>query len=382
MIDEITVTASRSGARGRAPRGLVRLGTFPGTIVPGWVSWSVSNNSYFEADTFRTVFAVKKLPSANDANWFSTQKEIFAEVLAGFPQDPANPTPGELNSLIYGRVDNINYNPRDGLITLTGRDLTAAFIDAKIADEFQNQTSSDIATLLAGNHGLTPQVTETSTFVGTYYTQDQVSLTADRSEWDLLCLLARQEGFVVFVTGQTLYFGPNPRSTDNPLVVNWQKPSATNGSPIANVKGISFDRSLTVAKGITVTARSPSLTRKTPVTQSYPSAAKNIGAGKSSPFGATQQYFFTLPAGKTPVEVEAYAKAKYDDIISHEMKLSIHLPADATLDISKVITVQGTGTAYDQTYFPRLITRDMDLDGGYNMVVEAQNSSPDEAPQS
>lgn len=382
MIDEITVTASRSGARSRQPRGLVRLGTFPGTIVPGWVSWSVSNNSYFEADTFRIVFAVKQLPSANDANWFSTQKEIFAEVLAGFPQDPANPTPGELTSLIYGRVDNINYNPRDGLITVTGRDLTAAFIDAKIAAEFQNKTSSDIATMLAKNHGLTAQVTETSTLVGTYYTQDQVSLTADRSEWDLLCLLARQEGFVVFVTGQTLYFGPNPRSTDNPFVVNWQQPSATNGSPIANVKGITFDRSLTVAKGITVTARSPSLTRKTPVTQSYPSAAKSIGAGKSSPFGATQQYFFTLPAGKTPVEVEAYAKAKYDDIISHEMKLSMHLPADATMDISKTISVQGTRTAYDQTYFPRLITRDMDLDGGYNMVVEAQNSSPDESPQS
>lgn len=382
MIDEITVTASRSGARGRQPRGLVRLGTFPGTIVPGWVSWSASNNSYFEADTYRVTFSSKALPDANNANWFSTQKEIFAEILAGFPQDPNDPQPQELQSLIYGRVDNIDFDPRDGSIMITGRDLTAAFIDNKIADDFQNQTASDIATMFAGNRGLTPMVTDTSTNVGTYYTRDQVSLTAERSEWDLLCLLARQEGFVVFVTGQSLYFGPDPRSSKDPFVINWQQPTSTVGTPIANVKGLKFNRALTVSKGITVTASSPSLTRKTPVKQSYPSGAKDIGAGKSSPFGATQQYFFTLPAGKTPVEVQAYAKQKYDEIISHEVKMSVTLPANGSIDVSTPIKVQGTGTAWDQTYFPRLVTREMDDKIGYNMSIEAQNSSADISPAS
>lgn len=382
MLDEITVTAQReSSGTGRQPRALVRLGTFPGTIVPGWLSWSASNNSYFEADTFRITFSASALASANNANWFSTQKEIFAEILAGFPQDPTNPQPNELQSLIYGRVDNIDFDPRDGQITLSGRDLTAAFIDNKIADDFQNKTASDIAGMFAEKRGLAPVVTDTSTNVGTYYTRDQVSLTADRSEWDLLCLLARQEGFVVFVFGQSLYFGPDTRNDGDPFVINWQPPTATVGTPIANVKGLKFSRGLTVSKGITVTASSPSLTRKTPVKQSYPSGAKNIGAGKSSPFGAFQQYFFTLPAGKTPVEVQAYAKQKYDDIVSHEVKMSATLPANSTLDVSTRIKVQGTGTAFDQIYFPRLVTREMDDKIGYNMSVEAQNVSADISPQ-
>ena len=136
-----TANVGPATSAARAPRALVRLGTFPGVIVPGWKSLSVSNNSYSEADTFRIEFAASALPASNNANWFSTQKEVFAEILDGFPQDPTNPQAGELDSQIYGRVDDIVYNPRDGLITVTGRDLTAAFIDSKISDQFQNQTS-------------------------------------------------------------------------------------------------------------------------------------------------------------------------------------------------------------------------------------------------
>ena len=138
------------------------------------------------------------------------------------------------------------------------------------------------------------------------------------------------------------------RNTADPYLIRWQVPTSTFGSPVANVKGITFARSLTVAKGVSVTARSPSLTKKTAVTQSYPTGPKAIAAGKSSPFGATQQYFFTLPAGKTPTEVQAYAQKRYEDIISHEMKMSMHLPADNLLTISTPIQVQGTGTAFDQ----------------------------------
>jgi phage protein D len=320
-------------------------------------------------------FAANQLPTANDANWFSSQKEIFCEILAGFPQDPTNPQPSEMLSLIYGRIDNIDYNPRDALIAVTGRDLTGAFIDNKLFEEYQNKTASQIAIMLATNRGLdTANVTATSTLVGTYYTRDQVKMTADRSEWDLLCWLAREEGFVCFVEAQSLYFEPDPRGTSDPYIIQW---TPRNGSPLANVVGITFQRTLTVAKGITVTVRSPSLTKKTAVTVSYPTAPKSITAGKSSPFGTTQPYYYTLPAGKTPQECEAYAQQKYADIISHEMKLTMSLPADNTMSISLPIQVQGTGTYFDQLYYPRLITREMGIDSGYLMTVEAQNNAPD-----
>ena len=360
-------------AASRQPRSVIQLG---GLSIPGLASWSVSNNSYYEADTFTIRYASSVVPM----NWFSMQKEIFAEIFAGFPANPANPQPSELESLIYGRIDTIEFEPHPGILTLTGRDLTAAFIDARVSTQYQNKTSSQVATALAQEHGLTPVVTPTSTLIGTYYTRDQVQLASNRSEWDLLSLLAREEGFVCFVSGQSLYFEPDPRSTQNPYLIQWQAPDDTHGSPIANVKSIEFSRSMTVAKGISVTVRSPSLTRKTAVVQSYPTGPKAIAAGKSSPFGATQSFYFTLPAGKTPTEVALYAQQVYEDIISHEMKMTAHLPADNLLQISTPIQVTGTGTAFDQIYFPRLITREMNMDDGYNMTVEAQNTNQDESP--
>ena len=146
---------------------------------------------------------------------------------------------------------------------------------------------------------------------------------------------------------------------------------------------MNFSRSLTVAKGISVTARSPNLVTGKAVVQSYPSSPKEIGAGKSSPFGATQQHFFTMAAGKTPTEVAAFAQKTYEDIgISHEMKMTAYLPADGVLNVSTPLQVQGTGTAWDQLYFPRLITREMSTDEGYRMTVEAQNTSASESPDS
>lgn len=381
--EQLPQVSGDSLSSARRPRGRVSLGPVGAlTPLPGWLSWSVGNNSYQEADTFKIVYSVKTLPTSNDANWFSNQTEIFAEVFAGFPRDPANIQTSEMLSLIYGRIDDIVLDPKNGLITLTGRDLTAAFIDARISSQFKNQTSSQIATMLAQKHGLTPVVTATKTYVGTYYTRDQVQLESNRSEWDLLALLAREEGFVVFVSGQSLFFQPDPRPTDasGAYPIKWTAPTKTQGSPVANVTNISFARSLTVAKGISVTARSPNLATGHAVSQSYPSTPKGIAAGKSSPFGAAQQYFFTLPAGKTPTEVAQFAQKTYEDIISHEMKFTAYLPADNILSVSTPVTVQGTGTAWDQLYFPRLITREMDNEEGYRMTVEAQNTSASENP--
>lgn len=360
-------------AAGRQPRAIVRIN---GTRIDGWVSWEVSSNTYYEADTFRVSFAASALPSFASPSWFSLQTELFVEILAGFPIDPANPQPAELPSQIYGRVDSLDFDPVSTMLTLTGRDLTAVFIDAKITSQWVNQKSSDIATALAVSHGLTPVVTTTTTNVGTFYKHDQVRMQADRSEWETLAWLAREEGFVCYVAGKELHFEPDSRETAVPYVIQWQAPAPGGGYPVANVQDLSFSRSLTVSKGVVVTVRSPSLTKKTPVVQSYPSHPKTIQAGKASPFGAVQNYYFTMAAGKTPVDVQQYAIKKYNEIIAHEMKLHARLPADNVLTSKNVIRVTGTGTAFDQLYFPNSIIRQMSLDEGYTMTVDAKNHNP------
>lgn len=360
-------------AAARQPRALVRLN---GTVVPGWITWTVSNNSYYEADTFHLVFATARLPKGNDANWFSTQTETFVEILAGFPSNVDNPDANELTSLIYGRIDDMDYDPVAQTMTLTGRDLTAAFIDAKIASEYTNQTSSQIAKTLAGLHGLTGVITATSTDVGNYYSHDNMQMQAGRSEWDLLAYLARHEGFVAYVSGSTLYFGPDQTGTGNPFVINYETGI---GAPTANVSEMSFTRSQTVVKGISVTVSSAGRYNAS-VTKSYPVAPRGTTPGKSSPFGATTDYYYNIPAGATPLQVLARAQAIYNTIIQHAMKLKVRMPADVTTTPNSTINVRGTGTAFDQTYYPRLVTRSMSFDEGFTMEIDAQNNSPNLTP--
>jgi len=356
-------------ASGRQPRAVVRVN---GSPVPGWVSWEVTANTFYEADTFRVSFAASALPAASNAAWFSQQTETFVEILAGFPADPDHPSATDnMVSLIYGRIDDIELDPVRQQINLTGRDLTAVFIDSRFTDQWANKKSSDIATLLAQKHGLTPVVITTSTQVGVYYKHDQVRLQANQSEWDLLAWLAREEGFVCYVQGQELHFEPDPTPTTDPYVIQWQQ------GPICNIEHLSFSRSLTVAKGVTVTVRSASLKSKTPVVESYPGHAKTVQAGKASPFGNTQNYYFTLPAGTDSAKCQQYAQARYHEIIAHEMRMHATLPGDNVLRTKALIKVQGTGTAFDQTYFPTAITRMMSVDEGYTMTLEAKNHNPD-----
>jgi hypothetical protein len=207
----------------RQPRGIVQLGPYGAlTAVPGWISWSVDNNLYQEADTFRIVYGVKALPASNNANWFLDQTEIFAQIFAGFPRDPANPQTAELMPVIYGRVDDIRYDLVQGSITLTGRDLTAVFIDNRISDSYLNQRAFQIATQLAESHGLdTDNISPTTAIIGPSASGSQTGLSSNRSEWDLLCYLARTSGYVVFVSGQSLYFGPDPATSADHYIIQW-----------------------------------------------------------------------------------------------------------------------------------------------------------------
>lgn len=204
----------------RQPRAIVKVFSTaadgppqPPVIVPAWVEWSIENNTFYQADTFRVTFAASLLPAETNANWLSQQREAFVEIFAGFPADPTNFSETDLTSLIYGRVDDIDYDPVATTIDLVGRDLTAAFIDAKTSIQYQNLTSSQIATQLALAHGLTPVVTATTTAAGTFYAYDHVRMVDQRSEWDLLSYLAAQEGFNVYVKGQELHFEPRPTDT-------------------------------------------------------------------------------------------------------------------------------------------------------------------------
>lgn len=386
VLDEVVVTPpaiQNSHPVARQPRGIVKIN---GDIVRGWADFSATNNTYFEADTFHVTYVASELGKQTypigdgavtyDLDYFSSiSNDTFVEIFAGFPSNPANPKASELASLVYGRIDDVEYNARAGTITLTGRDLSGALIDSKVPRTYLNKTASFIAADIANQLGLTSMVTATTGNVGSPSQNADAELLHDSgSDWDLLAGLARNAGFVLFVSGKTLFFQPDTSANSDPYIIQWTP--SKGGPPSANVAELSLSRSLTITKGIVVTAQSSGLTSKQSVSRSYPTSARAITPGKAVPYGAATVYIITLPPGRTASQVQKAAEDAYKRITAHAMKLKADLPGDGILNARGLVKLKGTGTDFDQNYFVRSVVRSLSKESGYRMSVEAQNTTP------
>ena len=354
----------------RQPRGAIKIN---GTLVWGWTSFDVDNNRHNAADTFKAELAVGGLPAAFNAAWFATQTSIRVELFAtDKPSDPANYNGPASDSLILGQVDHIDFDPAEGTISLSGRDLTALLIDTKTSENHQNQTSSAVATLLAQRHGLTPIVTATTTRIGQFYEIDHTDINQQQSEWDLLLRLADFEGFDVFVKGNSLYFQPKAQDNGDRYAIVWTPPTDDSAAPLANTTTLKFSRDLTIAKGVTVEVRSWNAKQKKAFTATWPKAVKHIKPGQSSNDNLT--YHFHV-AGLTQDQASAKAQAFYNQIVQHMVQLDADLPADSVLTCNSIIAVRGTGTAFDQSYYPSSVKRSLSATEGYRMTVSGKNIS-------
>jgi len=374
MTNFVNRTTTASAAR--QPRGIVKVND---VVLPGWIDFEVDNNAFFHADTFRCRFAVSALPAEYSKAWWASQPSIFVELFIGFPADVDSFSAAELESFIYGQVDDVSYDPVDATIEVSGRDKTADFIDAKTYEQFVNHTSSMIATELATRHGLTPVVTKTTTKVGTYYAQENRRIPLDRSEWDLLTWLAEEEGFSVYVKGRELHFEPQVQPDADQYALKWQDPApdADIASPVFNGVALTCSRNLTLAKDIVVYVRSWNTKQKKGFTvKAQASHAKTTTGGAAPASGASQIYSFVKP-GLTREEAQAMANSKLKDLSAHEMKITADLPGDNLLALTTLVNLSGTGTAFDQVYYPDSITRRLSFSGGYEMRLSAKNHSPE-----
>lgn len=359
----------------RNPRGIVKINGVP---VAGCLDFNVESNSYREADTFDVTFALSALVAPFDANWFTQQTTIGVELLAGFPADPDNYGASDLDLLIAGNVDEVSFDPVQRTLELSGRDLTSLLIDSKTAEKWQNQTASQVATTLANRHGLTPVVTDTTGTIGLFYQIDHVSTTSTQTEWDFLIQLAQQAQFVVYVKGHELHFEPAPDPASAPTYPITWTPADAQGPFGSNTKQLSFSRTLTVGKTISVTVHSWNTKQRKGFSATYPTGRVH-GAGPGTAGSPAQNYYYPI-ANLTQDQAIKRAQAIYNELIKHEMRMSAGLPADGILSIAHVIPVTGTGTKFDQVYYPQSIMRRMSKGSGYTMDVTARNHSNDVEP--
>jgi phage protein D len=246
--------------------------------------------------------------------------------------------------------------------------MTSELIDTKTSEKFQNQTAAQIVQTIAGRHGFTSDVDATGALDGTYFEVDHARLN-NATEWDLLSELADIYGYNVWMDGTTLHFKSADASNTGVYMIQWVPAKPPLAFAQANVARLRFNRNNMISgKNTRVSVRSWNQKLKQKFT-GQATATRPNAAG-------TLNYVYNEP-GLTQDQVNTRAKEKLKGIIQNEMTLSASLPADNILKARVLVQVSGTGTAYDQTYWPVSVSRKMDFEGGYTMELEAKNHSPE-----
>lgn len=346
-----------------------------GSSVPAFdVSWEVDNNTNYQADTFRCDLLLTDSPETGlqaQLDYWASLAAGEVELLGGFPANPDAPLKSELTSFLTGQIDEIHVDPLQNKVELYGRDYTSYFLDSKTAEKFQNKRASDIAALLAQRHGLLTQITPTDDIVGTYYQIDHVSLNSDRTEWDLLTYLAKQEGYDCYVQGKTLVFQPKELAGE-PFKIDVVMPSDSNPLITSTAMELRFTRNLTLAGDVTVVVRS--WNHKQAKGFSVTSPPRKARNALNPPKGnrPPQVYTFIRP-NLTKEQAQAYANQMAETISRHEVNLDLTLPGDTILSARNPIIVNGTRTAFDQAYYPDSVIRSLGWDEGFEMKVHGKN---------
>lgn len=357
----------------RQPRSVLKVG---GVEIASAFVWEVDSNTFYEADTFRATIATKGLPANYGVDWWYAQDQLDIEIFVGFPANPDSFTSADLTSIFFGQVEDDEWNPRDGKIEISGRDLTAELIDTKTSETYPNLTASEIAAKLAQAHGLTPSVTATTTKAGKFYQIDTIRQQDERSEWDLLTWLAKEEGFVVFVQGRTLHFRPKPAEGDPAYLIQYTP--ATDAPDDAPLTDIQFRCNRSLARDLRVTVKSWSSKQKRGFTKTAQATRRRnrVLRNAGRPVTPIQDYSYTIP-NLTPDQAQQRAQKILEDLSRHERALTLEGPADNVLSLTHVIKVAGTGTTYDQAYYPDSIVRSGGPEVGYRWSVQAKNHSPE-----
>lgn len=356
----------------RYPRFYLKINN--NVVKKGLLSIQIEESSFYCADTFTITLAIDGLQSILNDQYFSDIGAILIEIYIGFLEEE-NQELSNLPRVMVGQVDDVVLNESTRVLTLSGRDLTARFIDNTTTKKFLNLTASEAAIQLAKKEGLNPVVTPTKAKIGTYYTDNYVAVSTNRTEWDLLSTWAQIAGYSVFVRDYSLYFQPLPTPTQTPYLITFQKNNNKNMATNSNVTQLQTKHSLTIAKDVFVEVRSfnPATGKAIKATARSSPLKRNVLAGVPRGVGNAQIYIF-VKGGLNKEQAIQFAQQKLKDITKNERVITFTLPADDLLHKDSVIKVTGLNTSFDQIYYPSSINRTLSM-GGYHMTVTAKNHS-------
>lgn len=334
------------------------------------LEFEVINNRYYAADSFRCTLRLNENDPKYGLPFWSDQDGIEIEIFAGFGVD-RRPT----QSLVAGRVDQIDVDLETREVHLAGRDYTADLLEARIAEKWPNKTASEIVRLLAERYGLSPVVADTKTLAGVYYKREHAQLADETNAWNLITYLAEREGFDAFVQGKELHFEPPPDpATASKWELRYTPASSERAAPEGNAGGLRLTRSLTASRDITVKVVSWNKTKKSSLTGTARSTRPARRSNGQFSSGVT--HVFRIP-GLTQEGADREAERLLREMTKHLRSCDVSVPGDPTVDIRTIVTLRGTRGSFDTDYHLDEIVRRLAQNRAFTMHVRGRNVIPD-----
>jgi len=321
-----------------------------------------------DGGTFRPIECSVKVSQHQSADTFSATLDMDeAGILTDLPS-PINVTVQACNDggaymqMIMGQVDKIEADFGERTITISGRDQTAQLTDQKTNEKWLNKKPEEIIQDLAGRAGLSANITGSSTDkAGLKYKDDYNRISELDNMWNVITRMANHMGCVAFVKGSVLNIQPFDQSQGGTYEIFYVPP--TNGSPAqSNATSITGCRDVNLGK--TVTMKHMSWQHK---------EGKGIFSKFTAQGSGGNLDFSFKGANLTKQQQDQLAQTKLDEILSHEMQISVTMPGDVNIDPQMQLVVTGTGTGFDQSYIMSSISHEWSWDDGYVMTLATRN---------
>jgi phage protein D len=266
-----------------------------------------------------------------DVAWWAEQDRIEAEIFFTVGD-------GGERAMISGEIDEVKIDLIDRIVSVSGRDKSAKLSEKRRNKKYNNQKSSDIVSEIAENNGLTPVIETSDDDAGKMYHQDTAHLALNATDFETLSALAEREGCRWYVSGDELHFVP--KDTDNDAYQLIYREPTEEEYESGNFIKLSMSRNLRAAKPVKVKVKS--WHHKDAKTYEHTEEADGSN-------GEALEYEHHI-AMANQEQVEKVAKSKLNDVIRHEMSLTVEMPGDLDLDASQKLVLSGTGSEFDQEY--------------------------------
>ena len=204
------------------------------------------------------------------------------------------------------------------------------------------------------------------------------------SEWDLLSTLARDNGLDLWVDGTTIYMLPPVVATTEPYQIFYQPPST--GRPVQSGAGNIVLVQPTGTTAVQISATDLKMRRSYALAQDVEVHVTSFHSGTGNaisrvaklktqgPGGQTRIYTYARP-DLTSAQTTALAQSLLLDITQHERRIDVRLPGDTLLNIRSLVRLTGTGTSFDQVYYPDIVEHRVSIKQGFHTHLMAKNFS-------